>query len=318
MGWRFFSGECMLDRKLEIFIATVEEGNFLKAGERLNISATAVMKQMNILEEKLRVKLLDRSKKGTMPTERGKVFYQYAKKIIELCDRAIVNVQDEQWTVRYNLNVGNSFLFPAIILYPIWLKYRKELKSFCFHVESVSDDVEELSLLIKTLGERIDFFVAPCDSFVLNQKVKFLELGRCDIVCGMSQKHPLIEKEILSIQDFRGYPVKMWCDSDSQSLKNAKQYLYTQGITPADITNDMATGSDILDELEDEKLLIITPDYMLEKYSFLRRIKIDWEFRIPYGIIYANKPDEKMRLFIETVSQIVRRTENIVNHRALT
>ena len=57
----------MLDRKLEIFIATVEEGNFLKAGERLNISATAVMKQMNILEENLRVKLLDRSKKGTMP-----------------------------------------------------------------------------------------------------------------------------------------------------------------------------------------------------------------------------------------------------------
>ena len=54
----------MYNNLLTTLIAVADCGSFTKAAERLYISPTAVMKQINALEKHLDLKLLDRTEIG--------------------------------------------------------------------------------------------------------------------------------------------------------------------------------------------------------------------------------------------------------------
>ena len=69
----------MYNRHLDTFIQTADSGSFLKAAERMYISANAVTKQINLLEDRLGVKLFVRSSQGLTLTEAGRMIYSEAK-----------------------------------------------------------------------------------------------------------------------------------------------------------------------------------------------------------------------------------------------
>ena len=54
-------GEPMYNRHLETFIAVADLGSFSKAAEALYISSTAVIKQINLLEQELGLTLFERT-----------------------------------------------------------------------------------------------------------------------------------------------------------------------------------------------------------------------------------------------------------------
>ena len=56
---------------LNTFIAVADYGSFTKAAEALYVSPTAVMKQMNSLEQHLDLKLVERTPGGIHLTEAG-------------------------------------------------------------------------------------------------------------------------------------------------------------------------------------------------------------------------------------------------------
>lgn len=72
----------MYNRHLDTFIQVADSGSFLKAADKLYISANAVTKQINLLESHLDVKLFNRSTQGLELTEAGKLIYTEAKKMI--------------------------------------------------------------------------------------------------------------------------------------------------------------------------------------------------------------------------------------------
>lgn len=67
---------------LKIFVEAADCGSFTKAAESLYISSTAVMKQMNILEKHIGLKLLTRTPRGIHLTEARKSIYKDAKFMI--------------------------------------------------------------------------------------------------------------------------------------------------------------------------------------------------------------------------------------------
>ena len=60
----------MYNKHLETFICVAELGSFSKAAEALYISSTAVIKQINLLEQELNLKLFDRTHRGIILTKR--------------------------------------------------------------------------------------------------------------------------------------------------------------------------------------------------------------------------------------------------------
>ena len=53
----------LFNSQLETFVVVADEGSFSKAAEKLFISTTAVIKQINTLEEDTNIQLFQRSRK---------------------------------------------------------------------------------------------------------------------------------------------------------------------------------------------------------------------------------------------------------------
>jgi DNA-binding transcriptional LysR family regulator len=67
--------------KLRIFHAVAEAGSFTHAGEDLNLSQSAVSRQISTLEESLGVSLFHRHARGLLLTEQGELLQKAAKDI---------------------------------------------------------------------------------------------------------------------------------------------------------------------------------------------------------------------------------------------
>lgn len=67
--------------KLRVFHAVAEAGSFTHAGETLNLSQSAVSRQISALEESLKVPLFHRHARGLILTEQGEVLYQTARDV---------------------------------------------------------------------------------------------------------------------------------------------------------------------------------------------------------------------------------------------
>ena len=67
--------------KLRVFHAVAEAGSFTHAGESLNLSQSAVSRQISALEESLNVPLFHRHARGLILTEQGDLLYQTARDV---------------------------------------------------------------------------------------------------------------------------------------------------------------------------------------------------------------------------------------------
>lgn len=59
----------MYNIQVETFIYVAESGSFSKASEAMFLTPTAVMKQINLLENRLEVKLFERTNQGLELTD---------------------------------------------------------------------------------------------------------------------------------------------------------------------------------------------------------------------------------------------------------
>ena len=67
--------------KLRIFHAAAEAGSFTRAGEGLNMSQSAVSRQVSALEQELGTPLFHRHARGLIPTEEGELLMRTARDI---------------------------------------------------------------------------------------------------------------------------------------------------------------------------------------------------------------------------------------------
>jgi len=67
--------------KLRVFHAVAEAGSFTHAGELLNLSQSAVSRQISALEESLNLPLFHRHARGLILTEQGELLYKTARDI---------------------------------------------------------------------------------------------------------------------------------------------------------------------------------------------------------------------------------------------
>ena len=68
---------------LKYYFEVVNVGNITKASKNLLVSQPAITKAIKELENELNIILLERSKKGVIPTEDGIILYNHTKKLFQ-------------------------------------------------------------------------------------------------------------------------------------------------------------------------------------------------------------------------------------------
>ena len=84
----------MQNPQLETFILVADSGSFNKAAELSYITPTAVIKQINLLERDLGVRLFERTHRGLKLTKSGISLYNDAKYIIQYCRDSVIRAKN--------------------------------------------------------------------------------------------------------------------------------------------------------------------------------------------------------------------------------
>lgn len=107
-------------QQLRIIKAIASENNFTKAAEILFISQPSLSKQVKLLENRLGILLINRENNKISLTEGGKLFLQYAERVLALCEESCRALNDLKNGDRGSLTVGASqtigtYLMPRVL-----------------------------------------------------------------------------------------------------------------------------------------------------------------------------------------------------------
>jgi DNA-binding transcriptional LysR family regulator len=104
--------------KLRVFHAVAEAGSFTHAGEALNLSQSAVSRQISALEESLSVPLFHRHARGLILTEQGELLYSTAREVFAKLAMTEGLLTESKDRPKGPLKVTTSVAFGSIWLTP--------------------------------------------------------------------------------------------------------------------------------------------------------------------------------------------------------
>lgn len=104
--------------KLRIFHAVADAGSLTHAGDRLNLSQSAVSRQIRALEESLNSTLFHRHARGLILTEQGELLFDATKSMAKRLEAAAARIRDSEEEVFGELRVTTTFGFGTLWLAP--------------------------------------------------------------------------------------------------------------------------------------------------------------------------------------------------------
>ena len=104
--------------KLRIFHAVADAGSLTHAGDKLNLSQSAVSRQIRALEESLNSTLFHRHARGLILTEQGELLFDATKSMSKRLEAASARIRDSEEEVFGELRVTTTFGFGTLWLAP--------------------------------------------------------------------------------------------------------------------------------------------------------------------------------------------------------
>ncbi|WP_433931638.1 LysR family transcriptional regulator [Sorangium cellulosum] len=151
-----------------VFMAVVDEGSFIAGGRAMGLTRSAAGKAVNRLEDRLGVRLLNRTTRALSLTDEGRVFYDRCLQILAAVDDAEASVAGRSGTPRGLLRLTVPDAFGRLVVLPLLRKYLEawpELQVEVSFTDRLADIVEEGFDLAVRIGE------APPDTRLVSRLV---------------------------------------------------------------------------------------------------------------------------------------------------
>ncbi len=289
---------------LTTFIAVADCGSFTKAAQRLYISPTAVMKQINALEDLVGIKLIERTHNGVRLTKSGSVIYRDAKFIIDYSKKSIEEARKADIYYDTTFCVGTSLLNPAKPFMDIWYRVNKDFPDYKLHLVPFEDNHEGILSEIEKLGEKFDFLIGVCDSKEWLLRCNFLPLGRYKKMVAVPREHPLAKKERINIEDLYGETLMMVRRGDSgvnDFLRNDLEKNH-----PLINIEDTPQFYDlsVFNRCAETGNVLLTIECWQDVHPGLVSVPVNWDYSIPYGLLYSHEAPDDVLLFVEKVREL--------------
>jgi len=143
---------------LKGFCTTIEEGNIVKAAEKLGLTQATITRQIQSLERDLGEELFDRSGKAVVPTEKGLRFYDIAIKRVEGMETLFADfltgekIEDDN-TIRVAAHYG--------IISKFLPKYFKDFKEKNKNIKYEIYNINREDALLRLQNNEIDLTIYP-------------------------------------------------------------------------------------------------------------------------------------------------------------
>ena len=295
----------MYNPQLETFVCVVEAGSFNKAAERLYISPPAVIKQINLLEENLDIRLFIRTHRGLQMTEAGKSLYQDAKYIIQYCKDSVTKARNAMQESEEIIRIGTSMMTPAQILVDLWPRLQEYCPDIKFRLVPFENTPENAREILGNLGQNIDVVAGIFDETMLQlRRCAGLEISRESICCAVSIHHRLAVKERLTVNDLHGETLMLmrrnwshYVDMLRDDLRENHPEISIEDFDFYDVTafNKCENNNCVLMAIENWKYV----------HPLLKILPVDWGYTIPFGLLHSPEPSPMVSRFLKAVEKVL-------------
>ncbi|WP_442597181.1 selenium metabolism-associated LysR family transcriptional regulator [Neobacillus sp. D3-1R] len=187
--------------QLFVFTKVVENKSFSKAAEDIFLSQSTVSTHIQALEKSLNMKLFDRVGREIILTPHGSRLYQWALKLLQLKDEAMLDLIEGMNELRGIIRFAASSVPGQFILPKMIKHFRNQYPNAVFHIEQSSSKV----VMEKVLNGAVD--LGFLGKKFENDKLCFVPLVKEKLVLITSNNIEI--NEPVTIQELLKYPFIM-------------------------------------------------------------------------------------------------------------
>lgn len=294
----------MLSQGLQTFLLVVEQGSFAKAAKLLYITPASVMKQMNNLEERLGFQLMHRTSKGAVLTAAGKSLYQSAKRLAREADNAVSKARAAQQNEGIIIRIGSSFLNPAKVLTNLWAPLREKYPQYKFSIVPFDDASGQILSQVAAIGEKFDVMVGALNSEQMKKACNYWPLGFYQLCVAVPRGHSLAKKERLAVQNLHRERLVIPSPEDSAPIQRFHDMI--RMTHPQILIEDTGYYYDLetFNLCQQKGWLLLTLDAWSDAHPDLITLPVEWNFTVPYGVLYAKAPNKAVAQFVRILQEI--------------
>lgn len=204
---------------LKYYYEVVNNKNITKASQILLVSQPAITKAIKELETQLNVKLLDRNKKGVVPTQEGLILYNHIKNMFQNLNATLTTIERENKSTDKLYIGATTTNFLGLI--------EKTLKKFKSQYPNIQIDIslEEINILDdKAKLGKMDIVIKNDYEYINSfQFIKSFEIG--DKFVASRKYFKELEDKTLSLEELlNNYPFVL-LSSITHGRRNFDKYL---------------------------------------------------------------------------------------------
>lgn len=300
----------MYNPQLETFIRVADAGSFNKAAEESYITPTAVIKQINLLEDSLNIKLFERTHRGLILTKAGKSLYQDTKYIIQYCRDSITRAKNAMQENVSVIRIGSSPMTPAQLLMQLWPGIQAHCPDLKFQIILFENTPENAKEILANLGKNIDVVAGIFDETMLDLRhCAGLQLSYEPFCCAVSIHHRLAAKDKLKIKDLYGENLMLMRRNWSNYVDRLRDDIW-QNHSQIHIVDFDFYSMEAFNRCENSNDVLLAISGWANVHPLLKVIPVEWEHSIPFGLLHSPQPSETVKKFLEAAQRAVNKKEN--------
>lgn len=294
----------MYNPQLDTFITAADAGSFSKAAEQMFITPTAVIKQINLLESALDVKLFQRTHRGLTLTKAGVSLYKDAKYIIQYCKDSVSRAKNAMQGDTDIIRIGTSPMTPAQALMELWPAIHELCPEIKFQMVPYENNLENARRILANLGQDIDVVVGVFDEVMLNlRRCAGFEISREPLCCAVSIYHPLAAKTRLAVPDLYGENLLLMHRDWSRYVDELRDDLW-KNHPQVNLVDFDIYSVEIFNRCENSNDVLLCIEPWATVHPLLKVIPVDWDYSMPYGLLHAPEPSGSVAKFLKAVKEV--------------
>lgn len=216
-------------QQLKYIVTVAETGNITEAAKRLFISQPSLTNAIRELEKEMQITIFHRTNKGVIISNEGDTFLSYARQVLEqvgLMEEKFLNVKEQR--PRFSVSCQHySFAVNAFV--DVIQEFDANQYDFTLRETQTHEIIEDVSRLKSEIGI---LYVSSKNEEIITKLIKqnglkFEELFMAKPHVFISSKHPLADREGISLEDLEEYPYLSFEQGEYNSFYFAEEILST-------------------------------------------------------------------------------------------
>jgi len=183
------------------FYQSALDSSIRKASQTLNINSSAIVRQIQKLEDKLQTKLFIRNARGLDLTNEGKLLFDHLAVQNEINQNFLSDLKQNKSSTKGEINISTGETFAVQFLSPIISKFRKKYPDVKIKISSRQPE----AIIDNLITNKTDFGISFAKNIPKTLKAVYLCNFPMGVLC--SPTHLLANKIEISLEDCLKFPL---------------------------------------------------------------------------------------------------------------